>query len=312
MAVPVLWLLAEVSAAAAPFTAQSEVMALASASPRPAECRGAPRAAVNAEVWDRAREPRLRRYCDALGRGYARLGRSPADALAAASLAERILPGRAATLVLRARASLALKSPDTAWQAFSKATSVSRRSLEAPAALHDFGRAALATGHYAEALAAYRQLAPRTGLFDDLATKQRVYVETAALVMHTGPDNLNEAIGYLVEARRLETVSPLDDFVRAALALALDRQGRSEEAAGVLAEASGPLRLERFANKAHLPELPPGELSAMIALSSMRADPASAAAAWREFLQAQPNSAFRQHARDKLAQLTAPRSRAGH
>src|SRR5687767_7725658 len=85
----------------------SQLSGAAAASPRPPECRAGARLTAS-ELWSRARVPELTRYCDALARGYARLGRSPSDALAQADRAERALPARAATWVLKGRANYAL------------------------------------------------------------------------------------------------------------------------------------------------------------------------------------------------------------
>jgi tetratricopeptide (TPR) repeat protein len=291
---------------------QPELTTLAAASPRPAECRQTVRRdSVRADIfWERARLPRIRKYCDTLAWGYTRLGSAPAEALAAASRAERIQPGRAATLVLRARALFHSGRADAASATFDKALSVSARSLETPAALHDFARTALQTAHYPEALAAYRKLVARVGLFDSPLLKQRVYVEAAGLAMWSGPQGLDEAIAYLGEARRLDSGPGLDGFIVASLALALDRQGRPQEALGVLAEANGRFTSESISRNPQAPDLLPGELEALTAILLEEREPALARAAWLDFQKAQPNSRWTAHARAKVERLRSPQSRA--
>lgn len=297
---------------------QPSLRTAAAASPRPAMCV-AGRAATGGErdtLWDRARQPGLLVWCRALARGYARLSRSPAQALVAAQEAERAVPGHPGPAVLSARALLAQGDAAAAYKQFARALSLSRRSVEEPAALHDLAVAAELTGHTQEALGAFRALVPRAGLLDDGQRRQRVYVAAASLVMATGEAGLNEAIGYLGEARRRGSPPGFTAVVLAELALALDRQGRTDEARGVVAEAGGPWALAQLAaakpggrgRRALLPVLPPGELEAMVAILAEHDDPELARDQWEASIAANPKGVWADYARNKLAK-SAPRPR---
>src|SRR5262249_27680901 len=106
-------------------------------------------------------------------------------------------------------------------------------------------------------------------------------------------------------ARRRTTQPGLSDLVRAALALALDRAGRANEAATLLAETSGAgfLEAERAALLAGkptlIPVLPPGELDAIIAIAAEKTDRQLARERWQSFLQSPSGKSgpFSAHAR---------------
>jgi tetratricopeptide (TPR) repeat protein len=278
--------------------AGGDLAGAAAASPRPPECRlGSARAAP--ALWSRARVPELGRFCDALARGYARLARSPQDAAAQAEQAERALPGRAATWVLRGRASFALGQYAASFRDLGRAWKASPHSLDAPGALHDLGRSALVTGHHPEALAAYRALVPRTALLDSETLRQRIYVEAAALAMSTGALGLNEALGYLGEARSVAGTPGFENLVLASLALTLDRQGRKKEAEGVLRELRGTFDVQAFVKSGHAPHLPPGELIALSAIVGERPGSARTVSEWSELADKHPKSPWAAHARAK-------------
>jgi tetratricopeptide (TPR) repeat protein len=315
-----LLLFAQVAAGVAAPPDGSELVSFAAASPRPPEC-GAPAGRGAASVWNRAREPKLRTYCDALARGYASLRRSPADALAAAARASAALPGRAAPAVLEARALVRQGRHAEAWKRFEAARAISPRSVDSPHALHDFAIAALSTGKLDEARAAYRVLAPRADLLGAELLRQRVYVEAAAAMMTAGSESLGEAIGYLAEARRRSTQPGFSPVVLGVLALALDRQGRSDEARGVAAEAGGSGSLVRAEARdrpapgasgkpAAMPLLPEGELDAIIAILAERSEPELARERWQTFLDgAASRGPWADHARKKLEALRARRGK---
>lgn len=310
---------------------RGNLRAAAAASPRPPEC-AAPSPGGERSLWDRARTPGLLEYCDDLARGYSRLGHAPDDALAAARKADKALPGHAAPHVLAGRALLAQDKPGAAFRSFEQALKLSRRALKAPGALHDLAVAALRSGHKEASARAYRSLVPRADLLGAMQ-RQRVYVEAAALVMSTGPKGLDEAIGYLTEARRRGSPPGFGDYVPAALALALDRQGRYEEARGVAAEAGGPWslvsRVEGAADKPHggdgraaptargrapepaaLPVLPPGEIHAMVAILAELDDPPLAREQWQAFLASPAGKGpWAADAKRHLAALAAARRR---
>jgi tetratricopeptide (TPR) repeat protein len=311
-----------VLAAGAEARAGAPLAAAAGASPRPAECSpSAPRGGAE-RVWDRARSPGLASYCSALARGYARLRRTPEAALQAAAAASRILPNQVAPQVLEARALVALGRYPEAWQRFSGVRSRARRELEVPAALHDFAVAASATGHGAEALAAYRALVPRAGLLDE-ARRLRVLVEASVTTMATGPQALDEAIGYLNEARRRSVHPGLEPLVLGALALALDRQGHTQQARGLLSEttlpdqllpsegeADKPLPAAKGFLRSNVPLVPAAERDALAAILLERLNPEEAGERWKAFLSGPGGrGAWAEHARKKQAAVEAARAR---
>ena len=305
-------LLADLAAAAPPHTA--DLTTSAAASPRPVECGGTT-PGRRGELWNRARHPGLGRYCAALARGYTTLASAPESSLAAADEAERAFPGRASPHVLAARALAALGRYEEAWQRFERATARKAR-LEAPGALHALARSAAVLGRADAALSAYRALVARAALIEDPWHRQVAYVEAAVWAMARGRDGLDEAVGYLTEARRQRPPPGLADYVLGALALALDRQGRTEEAFGVASAASGPWTLagdgesaDRAKKAAALPFLPPGELQAIIAMLAAHRDAETARDNWQAFLEAQGSGPYAEHARRQLARPAGKRDR---
>ncbi|HVU01571.1 MAG TPA: hypothetical protein VHE30_07455 [Polyangiaceae bacterium] len=263
-----------------------DLSALGRASSRPEECGGTARA--HASRWDRARTPGLMAYCDALSRGYAALRSSPEAAKAQAVLAEHALGGRAAPLVLMARAAVRLGKDADALETFARALRLSPKSLDAPGALHDYAVAQVRTGKFAEAAASYRILVPRAELLGDTRDEVAVLVEAGVLVMSAGKDALPEAVGYLTEARR-RSPPLLRPAVLAALALALDRSGREAEAAAAATEAGGTAWLDADGKRAAsgAPDalaLPPGEREAMLGMVLLGTDRDRALALFKESL----------------------------
>lgn len=294
-------LLVGVAASASAAADDPELVSVARVSARPPECGGGTRAAPTR--WDRARVPGLDRYCDALARGYAALGTFPKVALDAASLADGILPGRAAPPILSARAHAASGESAEAWADFERAVALSPRGIESPQALHDFAVAALRTGHREAAIGAYRVLVPRVALLDNLGEGVHVLLEAGVLWMSLGPEHLPEAIGYLGEARRRAKPFGVDDEVLGALALAESRSGHDGEALSVAEEASGPWRLEGerpSAARRNAAEVPAHELTAVIALLAEGRDCELAVQKWEAFLagEAGKNGPFALHARN--------------
>jgi hypothetical protein len=253
-----------------------------------------------------------------LARGYARLSRAPALALLAAEEAERAATGRAGPEVLAGRAQFALGRYAQAYEHFARARKRASRSLEAPRALHDYAASALAANHEKEALAAYRLLVPRAGLLARANDRQRAYLEAALLAMAQGEAQLPEAVGYVSEARRRRGPPGMSDIVLGTLALALDRQGRHEEARGVAREAGGPWGLSallesskagdkkksgRAAPGRVLPVTRPGELAAVVAMLAEPFDAEVAKDHWQAYLDspAGKSGPWSQHARKKLS-----------
>ena len=316
---------------------RAEVAAAAAASPRPSDCSsrtdGARRS--GGRLWDLAKAPGLQGYCAALARGYARLRGDPSGALKAAADAERALGGRAGAAALRGRALLRLARAEEARTEFIRARSLDRHSLETPATLHDFATASLLAGRVQDAVEAYRALVPRAGLLVGPIRRQRAYVEAAAVVMQLGEPGLDEAIGYLNEARRQGSPPGYEAFVLGALALALDRQGHPQQARGVAAETPGPWGLARLVGTEPMdgeegeharavttsdvrldgvvPVLPPGELNAIVAVLAEEDDSALAVEQWEAHLRTDPERrrAWSAHAAEKLRALSQPTGRRG-
>jgi tetratricopeptide (TPR) repeat protein len=324
--VPAL-VLAQVSAppAAAEAGGALRLRAVAQASPRSGECGVVSSSERAAGFWTRTTKPELVSYCDALARGYAALRISPRAAVTAAQAAEKLFPERAAPRLLQARALARLDEFQQAFRLFEK---VDVNSIAAPDALHDWAKTAAHLGRTSDAIRAYRLLASRLDLLPGRLERQRAYVEAAMWVMQLGPAALDEAIGYLLEARQ-EAVPPgLSPFVLGALALALDRQGRPEQARGVLAEPVSVALIEQAlentgvaarddgsiwarTRRGALPVLPPGELRALLAIWIEAADPDDARDGWTAFLEddAAKQSPWAGHARAKLEQKPRARRR---
>jgi tetratricopeptide (TPR) repeat protein len=230
---------------------------------------------------------------------------TPDVAARSAEAAEAALPGLPGPLVLLARAEVRRGAFADAWAHFERARALSPKSLEAPAALHDFATCALESGHPVAALAAYRALVPRAALLGDRWEELSIFVEAAALATRESKDSLAEAIGYLTEARRRGTLPGMGDALLSALALSLDRAGRSAEAASVARDASGPswLEGERAAQvsgkRSFLPALPPNEIDAMIAIVAERSDRALSLERWQSYLASEGGKAspYAAHAR---------------
>ena len=321
---------------------QAHVLQAASgSSPRPTECRtsGPDRAHT---FWDRARDPRLRRYCDLLAKGYARLDQDAAQALEVAKQAQALEPKRSAPRLLEARALVGQGRMAEAFQTFQQvlgqaATPESVPAANAadrlpggnavelsPAGLYAYAVAAVGSGQIEQGLSAYRRVVPMASLLSGEGASERVYVEAAVLVMQRDPAQLQEAVAYLNEARRQNANLRLRPFVLSALALALDRQGRHEEARGVAREAHGHTALLMSAAtpagsagpsgarvgpevpsespRMPLPRVDPVELLAMAAMLAAAEAPELARQYWKDFVERAPAShPWLAHARGKLA-----------
>ena len=198
-------------------------------------------------MWDAAREPNLERYCDLLARGFGQLVLAPEAALETADLADRVAPGHAAPAVLRGRAFAALKLWPKAAAELERARTVDSRSLEDPLTLREWARALTATGRAVEALAVYRTLGPRVSIFPSPEERARTYLEAAELAFSLGPKALDDAVAFLGEAKQLG-VRELEWRVASELALAFDRRGAKDEAAGLVVELGRRFRKEARAD----------------------------------------------------------------
>jgi tetratricopeptide (TPR) repeat protein len=198
---------------------------------RPAEC--APLASVTASnVWERAKYPVLRRYCDLLSNGAAKLASTgdAADAREAiedADEASRALPGYAAPAVLRGRALVALGQFREAVASMGEATAADPRALDDPAALLAWGRALGRVKRPADAEAAFLSLLPRAIALPP-AERGEAELEAAFLAQARGKGGLDQAIALFRQAQR-DAQDSLQAVASLALSLALDRAGEREE-----------------------------------------------------------------------------------
>ena len=203
---------------------------------RPAECNVLP-GEHGANVWERAKIPDLRRYCDLVASASAKLtpgSRMVLDVVRLSDEAEAIVPGRPAPMLLKGRALADLDRFAEARVALDAAKSRDARALDDPTALLAWARTLAFTGDAAGAREAYRALLPRADVLP-LADRGVAYLGAGMLAMSTGPAGLAEAIAIFRQARR-----DSQDLLRAAatlcLVLALDRAGEAGESAAVLAE----------------------------------------------------------------------------
>jgi len=294
---------------AAPPAGAVDLAAIAAYGPRSPSCL----AAVRGSVWFRARATAEAAYCAALAQGYARLLRRPEEALERAAAAERARPGRAGPPLLAGRALLALDRPEEAAERFARALDLDGRCASAPDALHDVALASLLTGRLEGARAAYRALVPRVDLLADDARARRVLVEAAGAVMTEGVASLDEAVSYLGEARRRFRGPGQRALVLGALGRALSRQGRQDQARGVVADADGALLTTDpsalappgTGGRARTePALPPGELHAVAAVLAEGEQRAEAIDQWRAYIAAVgEQGTWVEHARGRLAAL---------
>lgn len=194
----------------------------AEASPLPRECRGG-----DGGVWSRLRAADTRGYCDLLGRGYARLAKTPLAALRAAETAEAMVGPLPAVRVLKGRAQVRLGQSLLAHEQFALAEASDPRALADPKALHDAARAASLAQKYVEAVRFYRLLVSRAALLDDPREQAFCQIEAAALVLAYTPSGVDEALGYLNQAR--PQLLGLSAWVTALRWLALERAGRTPE-----------------------------------------------------------------------------------
>ncbi len=291
-----------------PAAQPSDRLAMAAqASGRPKECRKGGERSRQARwtIWDHARQPDLLRYCDLLGRGHALLDRSPASAREAASLADQVLPGKAAPLVLTGRAHVRLRDFDRALQDFRKARAIDPRSLEEPGALHDLAITQKHTGALEDAAATYRILVPRLDLLPDMDDRVAVLLEAAALAMNRSTPGLDEATALLSQARAMP-LSKHSPLVLGLLALALDRASSPEQADAVLDT------LHRSNGAAVIATLDPASLSflanpadwnAVLAITLEREDRARAITTWERYVAGKPPEPHVAHAKARIDAL---------
>lgn len=266
---------------------------------RPRECSET--RAASANVWERAKSPDLRKYCEIMSLAAARLAAASAgkDVLALLDEAERVVSGRTPTLVLRGRALLRTRRTKEAFEVFEKAVAADGQALSDPAALLAYARAASRSGAEAKARVAYVTLMPRADLLPT-DERSRTYFEAGLHSMRSGVEGLPTAVLAFREMRR-DASETWSELGRVALALALDRQGLREESDSVLGtpRPSEVSRLLTFA--AVVESLENGaskqEIEALRAIAADRTEPATGRAAWKKYIESIALDApFRAHA----------------
>lgn len=278
---------------------------------RPPEC-AASEGPRGANVWERAKSPALRRYCDLLASGASKLasgGAMAADVLTIADEADRALPGRAAPSVLRGRAAARLGRWADAYAAMRTARARDERATDDPAALFAWARIALRTAHTDEAREAYRAVLPRASALPAV-DRGAAYVEAGLLAMARGPAGLEEAIAVFREGRR-DAQDAAQVICALGLALALDRAGEHDEARAVASERvhTDPRAMITDARGQKLvAPVFEAETDALAAMGLEAVDPALAREAWRRY--AESGAAWTDHARAREAALSGRRAAA--
>lgn len=301
-----------VGSAMSPATVLLVVLAqtVASANAPAPSCTG--RGVRRGNVWERAKSPALRRYCDLLASASSKLaGTNPAAsaALDAAHEAEAVLPGTAAVRVVEGRALAALGRLPEALAAFEDARARDARAFDEPVALLALARVLSASGRTADASHEYRALLPMTSAMP-VADRTAIATEAGLVAMQLGPASIDEAAADLREALRTaqgdaEKVDVL------ALALALDRAGQSSEARTLLAERSrgDPRTAVSAWVRSNAASVAPSEAAALVAFGLEASDAQGARDAWEESLKASPAGPWAAYANERLAALRAPGSR---
>jgi tetratricopeptide (TPR) repeat protein len=275
---------------------------------RPPECGDPGGRAAN--VWERAKSPELRRYCDLVASASSKLAGTTAmaeAALAAAREADGVLPGHAAPRVLEGRALATLGKLDDALKALADARSRDATAFDDPLALLAWARVNARTAHADAAAEAYRALLPRASAIS-AAERASASVEAGLVAMERGTAGLDEAVAALREGLR-EAQDETQVVAVAALALALDRRGDVDESRALLAERGhGDPRIAL--GSAHAKDLlavAPAEANALAGLALEPSDGAGARDAWDRYLAASPGGPWAAHARAHVASLSGKR-----
>jgi tetratricopeptide (TPR) repeat protein len=278
---------------------------------RPPECATS---GVRAEsgvynVWERAKAPRLRHYCDLVAGATSKLAGSTAMVRAALDLAreaEAIVPGHAAPKVLEGRALAALGQRDAALAALREGEERDPGVLDDPTTLLAWARAIGRAGRLAEAVDAYRALLPRAASLSAL-DRTSATIEGGLVALALGPAGLEDAIGALREAAR-DAQDDAEGVAVLALALALDRHGDTDEARTLLATRGhgDPRNVFEGARGKELAAIAPGEVPAIVGFALESTDATGARDAWEQYLQANASGPWAAQAR---ARLVAPAGR---
>jgi tetratricopeptide (TPR) repeat protein len=279
---------------------------------RPPEC-GEPGGHA-ANVWERAKSPELRRYCDLVASASSKLAGTAAMAQAAlesARTAESVLPGHAAPLVLEGRALVALGKLEVALRALERGREREPGALDDPLALLAYARVLARTGNPHDAAEAYRALLPRASSLS-AAERAAAQVEAGLVAMSRGSAGLDEAAAALREAVR-EAQDDTQMVAVLALAVALDRRGDLDEAHALLAERlhGDPRTALASPRTRDVIAVAPAESDALAGLALEPTDPAGAREAWQRYIDASPGGPWVAQARSHVASLASKRAATG-
>lgn len=273
---------------------------------RPREC-GALDGGKAANIWERAKAPELRAYCDLLASGASKLAGvqgSPRDVLAIADEADKKLPGKLAPSVLRGRAFERLRKFDDAFTALAGVRAKDSTALEDAPALLAYARSSVRTSHPKEAEEAYRSLLPRAVALPG-QDRGAAYVEAALVLMAKGTSGIDESIAVFRQARK-DAQDSAQTVAWLGLALALDRAGNREEARAVLAER-GKVEVRASLQDAKSRDvIAPAfasEMDAMTALALEASDLNGAREAWKRYIDGAAQSPWNEHAKTALASV---------
>jgi tetratricopeptide (TPR) repeat protein len=260
-----------------------------SAGSRPPEC-GALDGGKAANVWERAKAPELRAYCDLLASGASKLAGlqgSPRDVLQIADDADKKFPGKLAPSVLRGRAYERLRKYDDAFSTLAAVRTKDSSALEDAPALLAFARAAVRTSHPKESFDAYSALLPRAVALP-ASDRGPAYVEAGFVAMARGPNGIDEAVAIFRQARK-DAQDSAQTIAWLGLALALDRAGSRDEARAVLGERAKPDVKGALADSKTRDVLAPAfalESDAMLALALEATDVPGAHEAYKRYIDA--------------------------
>ncbi len=278
---------------------------------RPPECTLPGQRAESgvSNVWERAKAPELRHYCDLVAGATSKLAGNTAMAALALTLAreaETTLPGHAAPKILEGRALAALGQKEASLEALRAGKARDPGVLDDPTTLLAWARAVATAGRPAEAMDAYRALLPRGS---SLPSPDRTSAATEAglVALALGPPALDDAISALREVVR-QGRDDAQDVAILALALALDRRGDADEARTVLTRGRGdPRNVFEGARGKEFVSIAPWEVPAIVAFALEGSDPAGARDAWEQYLEGSPSGPWAVQARAHLAALAAKR-----
>jgi len=276
---------------------------------RPPECADARGRATN--VWEQAKSPELRRYCDLVAGALSKLAGTAIMAEAAleqARSADAVLPGHAAPRVLEGRALASLGKLAEALSALTAAKAIDPRALDDAGSLLVWARVLARTGHSEQAFAAYRALLPGAMALSS-ADRASAAIEAGLVAMARGPNGVDDAVAALRDGMRLAP-DDAEPVAVLGLAVALDRRGDVDEARALLADRvhADPRTALATGRAKELLAVAQNERPALAAVALEVTDVAGARAAWQDYLSAVPDGPWAGSVRARLAALGVKRS----